>query len=173
MYTSQVEELQVRRTRNHWYPKWIAITAVDPPTYIRRYDIGNDVCDILIESGRAIPLPDTYSETADDLLRVHSSWWPGAYDNMRRELISDLSCDDPRKLCLLWIVKDYTKNKPVWFQTECIDNWNQWWDTEERFRHIPLSALVRRTRGFLFERLVASHLYEDEGFNVPHVVPDE
>jgi hypothetical protein len=54
-------------TRSSSYPKWILVKSRPLPIAIRRSDLGNDVCSVLLSSQRAVIVPPGVNNVADSL----------------------------------------------------------------------------------------------------------
>ncbi len=52
-------------TRQRSYPRWIILTKTKPPTLLRRTDIGNEACDILLSSKKAAEVCQMNEEIAE------------------------------------------------------------------------------------------------------------
>jgi hypothetical protein len=54
-------------TRRSIYPAWVIIKSSPLPTVVRRTDIGNDICALLLSSQRAVNIPSLLNNVAESL----------------------------------------------------------------------------------------------------------
>jgi hypothetical protein len=54
-------------TRRSMYPAWVIIKSPPLPTVVRRADIGNDICALLLSSQHALSIPSLLNNVAESL----------------------------------------------------------------------------------------------------------
>lgn len=54
-------------TRRATYPTWVLLTRSSIPTLIKRSDVGNEVCQVLLSSHSALPVPPLVNDIAESL----------------------------------------------------------------------------------------------------------
>jgi len=70
--------LDVPSSREHWYPKWLLFKAKDngPRSLVLREAVGQQVCDLAIDSGVAIPIQRSQQAVCDGMviMELHSTF---------------------------------------------------------------------------------------------------
>ena len=77
-------------TRRSTYPTWVLLTSSSIPTLIKRSDVGNDICQVLLSSHCALPVPplvDDIAETLSWLLTEAPFPFATAYASIARCLL--------------------------------------------------------------------------------------
>jgi len=68
--------LDVPSSREHWYPRYLLFKAKDnvPRSLVLRETVGQQVCDLAIESGVAIPIQRSQQAVCDAMATVKSTF---------------------------------------------------------------------------------------------------